>query len=190
MPPLHIGVLLLPPIQLLDLAPIDLLAMTSRWYFAACNLPPSLLDAAIPDADLAITYIAPEGAEALGQTTAKVRLAVDARVGEESVAPGKLDVLFVPGPPPGTRPGEEVEEWFRGHVGAGVELVTVCTGVLVAAWAGVLEGKRATGPRGMVEMLRREWPGVRWVEKRYVNDGRVWTCGKLGGLGGEYVGFC
>lgn len=45
--------------------------------------------------------------------------------------------------------------------------------------AGLLEGKTCTGPRGMLEGLRNSNPEVNWVERRWVQDGKVWTSGTL-----------
>lgn len=45
--------------------------------------------------------------------------------------------------------------------------------------AGLLEGKTATAPRALLGMLRAQSPGVNWVEKRWANDGKLWTSGAL-----------
>lgn len=57
--------------------------------------------------------------------------------------------------------------------------VTVCGGVEVPRLAGILEGKTATGPRLFLNSLRQRSPGVNWVEKRWVQDGKLWTSGAL-----------
>ena len=179
---LRIGVLIVPPIQLLDLAPIDLFAMSTASYFAACKLPQPLLDLAIPDDQFEITYIShtgptstqfrsqneeeggggeeggwtkagPRSGNQKGEpagTTANVGLHVDCGLGNERVRPGRLDVLFIPGPPPGMHIPREVCEFVRRHVEAGVDLLTVCSGVFVAAASGVLDGRMATGTRGVM----------------------------------------
>lgn len=174
----HIGVLIVPPIQLLDLSPIDLFAMMSRDYFEDCRLPKPLLDAAIPTADLKITYISRGGPGQTAPTTARLGLAIDAGLDDTSVAPGKLDILMIPGPPPGMRPEEEVLQFVRAHVESGVDLLTICSGVFVAGYAGVLDGKRATGTRGVQDMLEKDFPRVKWEDKRYINDGKIWTSGR------------
>lgn len=55
----------------------------------------------------------------------------------------------------------------------------ICGGFLAALEAGLLEGKAATGPRFMLGELRRTNPEVQWIEKRWVNDGKIWTSGAL-----------
>lgn len=177
MPPFRIGVLIVPPIQLLDVSPIDLFAMATQSYFRACNLPKPLVDTAIPDDDLSITYISHTGANSTGPTTARLGIHIDTGVDDPKVAPGKLDLIMIPGPPPGQRPPEEVLEFVRGHVEKGAELVTICSGVFVAAYAGVLDGKTATGTRGVQDMLEKDFPKVNWVDKRYVRDGKIWSSG-------------
>lgn len=76
------------------------------------------------------------------------------------------------------RPDEAVLEFVRKHVESGVDLLTICSGVFVAGFAGVLDGKVATGTRGVQDMLEKNFPKVKWEDKRYVNDGRIWTSGK------------
>ena len=45
--------------------------------------------------------------------------------------------------------------------------------------AGILDGKRATAPRQMLAQLKRDIPGVKWLDQRYVHDGKLWTSGSL-----------
>jgi transcriptional regulator GlxA family with amidase domain len=177
MKPTHIGVLIVPPIQLLDIAPIDLFAMMTTEYFEACHLPQSLLDVSIPTSDLNITYISALGPSSTANTTASLGLTINVNLDDPTVQPGKLDILMIPGPPPGMVIEESVLAFVRAHVTSGVDLLTVCSGVFVAAQAGVLDGKHATGTRGVADMLARDYPAVKWEDKRYWNDGRIWTSG-------------
>jgi transcriptional regulator GlxA family with amidase domain len=86
----------------------------------------------------------------------------------------------IPGPPPFMARKETDLEFVRKHVAANVTLLTICTGVLVAAEAGVLDGKRATGPRGLLEpLLKKNHTKIIWEDKRWTTDGNVWTSGKL-----------
>ncbi|KAF1951524.1 class I glutamine amidotransferase-like protein [Byssothecium circinans] len=174
----HIGVLLVPPIQLLDLSPIDLFAMTTHSYFAACKLPSPLLSTALPDDSLTITYISAQHPTPAA-TTARLSLSTNAELSSPSVAPGTLDILMIPGPPPGMRPEEEVLQFVRGHVDAGVDLLTICSGVFVAGFAGVLDGKKVAGLRGVQGLLDKAFPEVEWVDRRYVQDGKVWSSGGI-----------
>ncbi|KAF2732901.1 class I glutamine amidotransferase-like protein [Polyplosphaeria fusca] len=179
MAPLRIGVLIVTPIQLLDIAPIDLFSMLKRDYFEACKFPPPLLDISIPTKDLEIIYIGASGPNTHAETTANLSLQINAGLDDARVAPGALDILLIPGPPPRTKPEEEVLDFVRSHVKAGVELLTICTGIWVAGYAGVLDGKRATGSRGVMDMLQKDFPAVKWEDKRYVHDGKLWTAGGI-----------
>ncbi|PSN72221.1 ThiJ/PfpI family protein [Corynespora cassiicola Philippines] len=175
----HIGVLIVPPIQLLDIAPVDLFSMTTKSYLRVDNLPDSIVDAAFPDSSVKISYISLSGPGTLAQSTPGLGLGITHGLDDPEVAPGKLDILMIPGPPPGLKPAEEVLEFVRKQVSAGVDLITVCTGGFVAGYAGVLDGKVATGTRGVMDLLEKEFPKVKWVDKRYVRDGRVWTSGGI-----------
>lgn len=59
--------------------------------------------------------------------------------------------------------------------------LTICGGMLPALQAGLLEGKRATAPRPMIEYLRQTAPGTEWTERRWEVDesGKMWTSGTL-----------
>jgi transcriptional regulator GlxA family with amidase domain len=71
----------------------------------------------------------------------------------ESAPP--LDVLVYPGGR-GTRPqlgDETVREWMRGIAASGALVTSVCTGSLVLADAGLLDGRPATTHWGSLEVL-------------------------------------
>jgi transcriptional regulator GlxA family with amidase domain len=57
--------------------------------------------------------------------------------------------------------------------------LSICGGGIPASMAGVLEGKTCTAPRIMLAMLREQFPDTKWVEKRYMQDGKIWTSGAL-----------
>lgn len=96
----------------------------------------------------------------------------------------KIGVLLVPGGF-GTRrllDDSEVLDWIR-RVAAEAELVTsVCTGSLLLARAGLLEGKRATTHWAALDLLRQQ-PGVTVVsERRWVDDGVITSAGVAAGI--------
>ena len=95
-----------------------------------------------------------------------------------------LDILLIPGPDPSAVFGEEVQSFIRGHAGwkgkkgEATDVLSVCTGCIMLAQSGVLKGRKASGPRGIVPKLRKEYPDVEWVEdKRWTNDGNIWSSG-------------
>ncbi|WP_030751889.1 GlxA family transcriptional regulator [Streptomyces griseus] len=95
---------------------------------------------------------------------------------DEAVAGGPPHTLVVPGGE-GTRgAAPALVEWLRTH-GPGVErLVSVCTGALRLAEAGLLDGHRATTHWMACEHLARRHPEVEVdPDPIFVRDGRVAT---------------
>jgi transcriptional regulator GlxA family with amidase domain len=85
------------------------------------------------------------------------------------------DVLLVPGGPGevATRAGGPLLEWVRSAHETSTWTTSVCTGSLVLAAAGVLDGRRATGHWLALEQLRAF--GAEPVEERVVFDGKIVT---------------
>jgi transcriptional regulator GlxA family with amidase domain len=85
------------------------------------------------------------------------------------------DVLLVPGGPGevAARAGGALLEWVHCAHETSTWTTSVCTGSLVLAAAGVLEGRRATGHWLALEQLRAL--GAEPVEERVVFDGRIVT---------------
>ena len=85
------------------------------------------------------------------------------------------DIVLVPGGE-GNRPlleDERVLDWLRGAHETSTWTTSVCTGSLVLAAAGILEGKRATSHWAYRDELRRG--GAEPVAERVVVDGKVVT---------------
>lgn len=57
--------------------------------------------------------------------------------------------------------------------------LTVCGGCMAPLQAGVLDGRNATAPREMLPYLRQSSPGINWLEKRWVRDGKLWSSGAV-----------
>ena len=177
----RIGVLLLPDVQLLDASPIDLFGMLTPSYLTACSLPQPIISGG---QDISIHYIS-ESATEFNTCTANAALRITDTLLSETCKPGELDMLLIPGPDPRSVPSEEVKRFVRGHARVkGVVVLTVCTGVYVAGYAGILDGRRVTGPRGLLGDLERKFGGARWEEKRWVRDvdgedgAELWTSGE------------
>ncbi|MGV9881390.1 GlxA family transcriptional regulator [Streptomyces sp. NPDC003006] len=84
--------------------------------------------------------------------------------------------LLVPGGA-GTRPADPgLIDWLRAHGPRARRLVSVCTGALRLAEAGLLEGRRATTHWAYCAKLAKEHPGIEVdPDPIYVRDGHVAT---------------
>ncbi|MFF2202445.1 GlxA family transcriptional regulator [Streptomyces sp. NPDC058145] len=86
------------------------------------------------------------------------------------------DTLLVPGGQ-GTRgPDPRLTDWLRAHGPRARRLVSVCTGAILLAAAGLLDGRRATTHWAYCDKLARDHPAVT-VDPQpiYVRDGYVAT---------------
>ncbi|MEV7417022.1 GlxA family transcriptional regulator [Streptomyces sp. NPDC089919] len=106
------------------------------------------------------------------RTSSGLTLAPDGRLD----AADRPHTLLVPGGP-GTRdPDPRLIDWLRTHGPRADRLVSVCSGALLLAAAGLLDGRRATSHWAVCELLARRYPAVR-VEPDpiFVRDGNVAT---------------
>ncbi|GAB3733830.1 DJ-1/PfpI family protein [Silanimonas algicola] len=92
--------------------------------------------------------------------------------------PATLDTLVVPGGY-GVRPllqDAVFLEWLRAAAPLPRRLASVCTGSLLLAAAGQLDGRSATTHGQSLDRLARDWPSVLVErERRWVIDGRIAT---------------
>jgi hypothetical protein len=216
---LTIGVLLFDDVQLLDLAAVDLFAMCSKEYLRACDLPAPLVargldqiivyyissggpeDAAASPWQEARTkaaaggaFTAPAGAKLLPATpTLNLSIALTHNLTSPEVAPGKLDILLVPGPHPKMVPSEAEKQFMQSHAAEkDTDMLVICTGIFPMGRAGVLDDRECTGPRPLVDMqLRKLVPNAKWRDdvrwavdrNRAGPDGKpraeLWTAGGI-----------
>jgi len=177
--PLRIGVLLVDSVQLLDLAAVDLIFMTSPEYIDEIGMPKPLQDLGRP---CEIHYIGRDGANAQSPVTSQMSLRLTDSLTDAAVAPGNLDILFIPGPPPKAMPPHtEYLDFVRKHNAAATTIMTVCTGILIAAHAGITKGKTATAPRFLIPRLRKQFPDTKlWDDSvRVAHDGNLWSSGTV-----------
>jgi transcriptional regulator GlxA family with amidase domain len=97
----------------------------------------------------------------------------------------RIDLLVVPGGF-GTRPllqDEETLAWIRETAAAARQVTSVCTGALLLAKAGLLEGRRATTHWAALDLLGSLGAGVTVDrERRVVDDGIVTSAGVASGI--------
>jgi transcriptional regulator GlxA family with amidase domain len=75
------------------------------------------------------------------------------------------DIAVPPGVPLGSTYDAEVD-WLRERHAEGAILASSCSGAVLLARTGLLEGLDATSHWGYCDALRREFPGTRWFPER------------------------
>lgn len=71
----------------------------------------------------------------------------------------------------------DVIDWLKKWNAEGTTIAAVCSGVVLPAIAGLLDGKVATAHWGLAEMYRQRFPKVDWQEKYLVTDAGDIICG-------------
>lgn len=105
-----------------------------------------------------------------------------------------LDILFIPGPDPFVSVPESattyIKSVFASTSGSTPSnpppvILSVCSGIIPLATTGLLDNRTATAPRGLLRALKKKYPKVTWIDKRWaVSDegkkgGRIWTSGAV-----------
>lgn len=178
---LRVGVFIPTDCQLLDAAGVDIFGSMSYEYLSALGgdmLPPAVADSA---PSVQIHYIGSvQPGERIPMTSNQAVVATN-HYSDPEVAPGKLDIVYVPGPDPSGKFPEGAVQWLaqQGNT-EGVDVLSVCTGIVLCGAAGLLKGKEICGPRGMQDALRQkgyEPRSMRGHELRWVQDGNFWSSG-------------
>lgn len=160
-----IGVFLPAEVQLLDLACVDLFHMMSKEYLDSIPIIPKHVADMAPS--VAIYYISC-GEKEMMSFTSNMTIRISHDIVHPDVQPGKLDILLVPGPNPTTPRDETAIEFLRGHANSkGTDILSVCTGIYLCGDAGLLEGRKASGPRGLQSDLKKRYPDVKLVGNNY-----------------------
>ncbi len=111
-----------------------------------------------------------------GRVLARNGLSVNPQYTLASAPP--IDLLLIPGGQ-GTRPlmhDAPLVDWISQRAASAELVLSVCTGALLLAKAGLLAGLSATTHRGALELLREVAPGTTVRDDvRYVDNGRVIT---------------
>jgi transcriptional regulator GlxA family with amidase domain len=103
------------------------------------------------------------------------------------VVPGTIDVLLdqtVVDRAEAYRQEQVIVDWLRLAIRPGMRLVSICSGALMAARAGLLDGRDCTTHHGCVAELTKIAPSARVKENRlYVEDGeRLTSAGVTAGI--------
>lgn len=109
-------------------------------------------------------------------STGGILINPDYAISDPSIPP--IDILFVPGGI-GTRVLQKDESYMKRLTELGKKatvVLTVCTGSMLFARTGLLDGLRATTNKVAFRVVAAKYPNVTWVEKaRWVRDGKYFT---------------
>ena len=161
---MHFSLLAYPGVEPIDLATVGVVSMARR---------------IVPELSFELLALSREPVEfANGLRVCPTR-------GLDEADPATLDVLLVPGGP-GWRAAADDARWtdFIRRARPHATIASVCTGAMILAAAGVLDGHAATTKREVVapessplEELRARHPAVRVLDALIVDQGRLVTGG-------------
>ncbi|KAL4943087.1 hypothetical protein BDV06DRAFT_150529 [Aspergillus oleicola] len=173
--PIHVGVVLLnSTTELLDIAPVGFFSSISHNFLKdfPAEMCPDEMKAQAPDF---VFHWVTESGEAPASLTGNMNVVPT----DSFTSCPELDIILL-GAAKLTYHASETELAFLRKAYASCSaLLCICGGFEPILSAGLLEGKTATAPRQLLPMLRGTAPNTNWVEKRYVNDGKIWTTGIL-----------
>ncbi|KAL5528230.1 hypothetical protein ACEPAF_7366 [Sanghuangporus sanghuang] len=175
---LKVGVLLCSGVvQFLDIAAVDLLAMLSSAYLRLCDLPENVVALGH---EVKLHYIA-DAVKGEAPTESLTTAGARVRITDTLDSVGTLDILVIPGPAPTYVPSPQTIAFIQKQTATAKAVLVICTGVLPAAFSGILANKRATGPLELLPTLREKMPNVEWIAKRWTTDDddkkKIWTSG-------------
>lgn len=177
----RVGVFIPSECQLLDAACVDIFGSLSREYM---NTVSSLVPKAVVDLapKVEVSYI---GSVRPGESialTSNERIVATYHYSDATVAPGKLDIVLVPGPDPFVNPEREPLEWLRRQgENQGTDILSVCSGIFLLGGAGLLKGRTVCGPRGLQDLIRTKGSGEKNLvghKYRWIQDGNIWSSGE------------
>jgi len=180
----HVGVFIPTEAQLLDMACVDIIGTMSYAYM-------SLIDSMIPASVLALCpdvrlyYISAVQPGQPIPLTSDTSVPCTHHYTSPDVAPGKLDIVLVPGPDPFSTDleldGGQAAAWLGAQGGCErTDVLSVCTGIMWCGAAGLLKGRSVCGPRGLTAVIQKHGFGAKELigEKvRWWQDGNFWSSG-------------
>lgn len=170
---LNIGLLLLPEYQWLDAAgPVDLINNHSRQMLSLFQFPPAILD----KAPIINWHYISNDLTPVRATSGPPQLPSCTF----DTCP-QLDYLIVPGPDPFNPLPEGCEGFLRKlFVDSSLKvLLTVCSGSMAVAQAGILDGLSVCSNKFALKLAAEKGllnKKVKWVgDRRWIVDGKVWS---------------
>jgi putative intracellular protease/amidase len=178
---IKIGVFIPNEAQTLDVATVDILGSMSKEYLGLMTYLPSHIPALAPN--VTIYYITtPKNGKEIPLTSGMVIKSTHLYTDDE-VAPGKLDIVLIPGPDPRDPQFDAGGlAWLVKQAKTeGVDILSVCTGAYICGASGIADGKKFSGPRGVQDDLKKRYPKMNLVgdDHRWVRDGNIWSSGRF-----------
>ncbi|ORX92897.1 putative amidotransferase-domain-containing protein [Clohesyomyces aquaticus] len=169
---LKIGVLLLGQdrIQLLDLAPLDMLAMIGRDRISQLNAPEQALYEAVDELD--IRYINERG-EGSNLVTSSTRIPVTNSFHNSP----QFDVLVIPGSFTADEIPAPASDFIKAQASDPnlIAIMSISSGVLSLVQTGFLHERRAAAPPSQLAHLQQRYPETAWQETRWSRHGNFWS---------------
>lgn len=172
---IRFGVLCI-PFQVIDVVgPLDLLSSTSAGFLGAMQQVSGFpAEIAQRGNNIEFIYIG-ESLEAVAGT-ASIKIQPTTTCAD---CP-RLDYLLIGGPWPDffMNVPPTFTDFVRSRVDELKGIFTTCTGAIVAAMMGILDGKNATTNHQFIPMAVKLRPDVKWTTKQqWITDGKFWTAG-------------
>jgi transcriptional regulator GlxA family with amidase domain len=112
----------------------------------------------------------------LSETGGRVVSSIGLPMDTQAFGEQRLDTLLVTGTPGLTEPSPGICRYVREALTQTRRLASICTGAIVLAEAGVLDGRRVTTHWAVARELQSRFPKIRMDEDRiFIVDGSVWS---------------
>ncbi|KAG9231389.1 class I glutamine amidotransferase-like protein [Amylocarpus encephaloides] len=171
---IQVGIILMnSKTEVLDLAPIDLLNGMTLDFIG--DFPPEVMPDEIKAkaVDMEFHWVNETG------ETAKLTAGLNILPTDTFATCPPLDITLMGACALTYKPTDSELEFIRKSYENCTAFLNICAGMIQAQKAGILKDKTCTGPRGMLPMFKAQSPETTWLEKRYVQDGKIWTSGAL-----------
>jgi transcriptional regulator GlxA family with amidase domain len=169
---IRIGVLVLgnDPIQLADLAALDLIAMVGRNRLCRMNATAAAIDEAVDEIDIRYVSLTGEGSFPV---TAGTRMPV---TNSFANAP-QFDIVIVPGSFPSSELPVEAASFLTSQCLNPnlIAIMSIASGIYPLVQAGILHGTRAAAPRSLLQKLQQQYPETLWQHSSWARHEKVWT---------------
>ncbi|KAB2573615.1 putative dj-1 family protein [Lasiodiplodia theobromae] len=168
---IHAGVILTRGVtEMLDVAPFEFFAWVDKESLQKFKFPAAMVEEGM---DIELHWVTEDG------SPAPMRSGAEIKPTDSFASCPPLDIVLMGAHDVSYQTSETEKAFIRKAYEQCSAFLTVCGGVLALLEAGLLEGKTATGPRMILDMMRKNAPLVNWVDRRWVRDGKIWSSSTL-----------